>query len=70
MERLIETGVCEWHRYVDDIFVLIEPTINVVDVLNILNNFHSSIKFTSEGEAEANRSLRFLDVRNTRSLGR
>jgi hypothetical protein len=50
---------------VDDTFVLIELTTNVVDVLNILNNFHPSIKFTYE--VEANRSLPFLDVRVTRS---
>jgi hypothetical protein len=65
MDQLMEIGVCEWHRYVDDTFVLIEPTTNVVDVLNILNNFHPSIKFTYE--VEANRSLPFLDVRVTRS---
>ena len=65
MDQLMETGVCEWHRYVDDTFVLIEPTTNVVDVLNILNSFHPSIKFTYE--VEANRSLPFLDVRVTRS---
>ena len=65
MDQLMESGVCEWHRYVDDTFVLIEPTTNVVDVLNILNNFHPSIKFTYE--VEANRSLPFLDVRVTRS---
>jgi hypothetical protein len=46
MNQLMETGVCEWHRYVDGTFVLIEPETNVVDVLNILNNFHWSIKFT------------------------
>ena len=65
MDQLMESGVCEWHRYVDDTFVLIEPTTNVVDVLNILNSFHPSIKFTYE--VEANRSLPFLDVRVTRS---
>jgi hypothetical protein len=51
MDQLMETGVCEWHRYVDDTFVLIEPTTNVVDVLNILNNFHPSIELTDEVEA-------------------
>jgi hypothetical protein len=65
MDQLMEIGVCEWHRYVDDTFVLIEPTTNVVDVLSILNSFHPSIKFTYE--VEANRSLPFLDVRVTRS---
>ena len=32
MDEFMEIGVCEWHRYVDDTFVLIEPTTNVVDV--------------------------------------
>ena len=65
MDELMKIGVCEWHRYVDDTFVLIEPTTNVVDVLNILNSFHPSIQFTYE--VEASRSLPFLDVRVTRS---
>jgi hypothetical protein len=65
MDQLMETVVCEWHHYVDNNFVLIEPTTNVVDLSNILNNFHPSIKFTNE--IEANRSLPFLDVRVTRS---
>jgi hypothetical protein len=43
LDRLMEIGVCEWHRYVDDRFVFIEPTINVSDVLHILNNFHPFI---------------------------
>jgi hypothetical protein len=41
-----EIDVSEWHIYVDDIFVLIEPTTNESDILHILNNFHPSIKLT------------------------
>ena len=65
MDRLEQKGVREWHRYVDDTFVLVEPDTNIQDVLDILNGFHSSIKFTFEFE-EAN-SLPFLDVRVSRS---
>ncbi|CAF1663857.1 unnamed protein product [Adineta ricciae] len=61
MDQLKQSGVCEWHRYVDDTFVLLEPTTNVADVLTILNNFHASIKFTYE--LEKDHSLPFLDVR-------
>jgi hypothetical protein len=39
MDRLMDMGVCEWHRYVDDTFVLIELTTNVFDVLHILKNY-------------------------------
>jgi hypothetical protein len=46
LDRLLDIGVCEWHKFVDDTFVLIEPTANVSDVLHILNNFHLSIEFT------------------------
>jgi alpha-glucosidase (family GH31 glycosyl hydrolase) len=35
----MKIGVCEWHRYISDIFVLIELTTNVSDVLHILNNY-------------------------------
>ena len=50
MNQLEQVGVCEWHRYVDDTFVLLRPNTNIDDVLNILNGFHSSIKFTHEVE--------------------
>jgi hypothetical protein len=65
IDQMMKTRVCDWHRYVDNTFVLIEPTTNVVGVLNILNNFRPSIEFTDE--VEANRSVPFLDVRVTRS---
>jgi hypothetical protein len=68
MDRLMDIGVCEWHRYVDDTFVLIEPSTNITDALHILNNFHPSIKFTYE--VETDQSLPFLDVKVTRSSER
>ena len=65
MDRLEQKGVREWHRYVDDTFVLVEPDTNVQDVLDILNGFHPSIKCTFEVEESG--SLPFLDVRVSRS---
>ncbi|CAM4979264.1 unnamed protein product [Rotaria socialis] len=66
MDRLVKSGVCEWFRYVDDTFILIEPNTNINDLLNILNTFHPSISFTHEVERDG--SLSFLDVCVTRSL--
>ncbi|CAF1614524.1 unnamed protein product [Adineta ricciae] len=60
MDRLRQSGVCEWHRYVDDTFVLLEPSTVVQDVLNVLNSFHPDIKFTHEDEKD--QRLSFLDV--------
>jgi hypothetical protein len=41
-------GVYEWHRYVDNTFALVQLDTNVVNILAILNSFHSSIKFIYE----------------------
>jgi hypothetical protein len=68
MERLMEIGACEWHKYVDDAYTLIVPTTNVSDVFHILNNFYPSIKFTYEVETDY--SFPFLDVKITRSSER
>ncbi|CAF1510868.1 unnamed protein product, partial [Adineta steineri] len=65
MDDLKKIGVCEWFRYVDDTFVLIEPKTKVEKVLEKLNNFHPSIQFTPQ--VEKNYSLPFLDVWITRS---
>ncbi|CAF2546841.1 unnamed protein product [Rotaria sp. Silwood2] len=65
MDRLLQLGVCEWHRYVDDIFVLINPGVNVDNISSILNNFHLSINFTHK--LEHNDKLEFLDVQLIRS---
>jgi hypothetical protein len=48
-KKTVKTKILyEWHRYVDDTFTLIEPTVDIEDILNVLNNFHESIKFTCE----------------------
>ena len=36
MEQVEQIGVCEWHRYVDDTVVLLEPDTNIDDVLHVL----------------------------------
>jgi hypothetical protein len=65
MNQLRQSGVCEWYRYVDDTFVLLEPTAAVQDILKILNNFHPSIKFTHEDEKD--QCLSFLDAQVIRT---
>ena len=65
MNNLEQAGVCEWHRYVDNTFVLLRPDTNIDDVLNILNGFHPSIKFTHEVEKDG--TIAFLDVKVIRS---
>lgn len=65
MDKLMQAGVYEWHRYVDDTFVLIDPNTKVEDILSILNEFHLSIKFTHK--IEENDRLEFLDVQVIRS---
>jgi hypothetical protein len=66
MEQLEKIGVCEWHRYVDDTFVLLEPGTNIDDVLHVLNEFQPSIKFTHEPEKD--NTIVFLDVQVIRTL--
>ena len=65
MDKLKQIGVQEWFRYVDDTFVLLNPNTSIDNVLNILNEFHPSIKFTHE--PEENNSIPFLDVRVLRT---
>ncbi|CAF2030590.1 unnamed protein product, partial [Rotaria magnacalcarata] len=60
MEQLKMIGIHHWYRFVDDTFVLMNPTTNIDDVLVVLNSFHESIKFTRE--VEKKNSLSFLDV--------
>lgn len=53
-----------WMRYVDDIFAIVKK--NELDILlNILNQQHTSIKFTIE--TEINNKLPFLDLLLTRN---
>ena len=67
MERLEQIGVCEWHRYVDDTFVLLKPGINIDDVLpHVLNEFQPSLQFTHEPEKD--NTMTFLDVQVIRTL--
>ncbi|CAF4267577.1 unnamed protein product [Rotaria sp. Silwood2] len=63
MDRLTQSDVCEWYRYVDDTFVVINKDANVNNILSILNEFHPSIKFTRK--IEDNDKLEFLDVQPT-----
>ncbi|CAF4709196.1 unnamed protein product, partial [Rotaria sp. Silwood2] len=65
MDKLTELGVCEWYRYVDDTFVLINKDANVDNILSILNDFHPSIKLTRK--IEDNDKLKFLDIQVIRS---
>ena len=65
MDDLKRIGVCEWHRYVDDTFVLLRPDTNIDDIFSLLYNFHPSIKFTHE--LENNGSIAFLDTKVIRS---
>jgi hypothetical protein len=68
MDIIEEYGVEVWLRYVDDIFILIRDKDKALELLNKLNFFHPSIKFTYEPEKSTNETndtfeLPFLDVR-------
>ena len=56
-----------WHRYVDDVFSIVHKD-KIMDVLNILNNQYTSIKFTHE--TEVNGKLPFLDLMLNRVQGK
>ena len=59
MDSLMQQGVCEWYRYVDDTFVLVNSDTDVVNILAIFNDFHASIK----GRGETARYARRLAVK-------
>ena len=62
-KRLIPTmmdKIALWYRYVDDTFSFIRKG-EVENVIQVLNSFHESIKFTFEKESD--NSLSFLDVK-------
>ena len=56
----LEESISLWYRYVDDTFTMIRKG-HVEAVLDRLNGFHPSIKFTFE--KEINQSIAFLDVK-------
>ena len=56
----LEGSVALWHRYVDDTFTIIKKE-KVEEVLERLNSFHDSIKFTYEKEKDG--IISFLDVK-------
>ena len=56
----LEDTVSLWYRYVDDTFTFIKKGC-VESVLERLNSFHPSIKFTFEKEVDG--SIAFLDVK-------
>jgi hypothetical protein len=61
IEELIEIDVSEWHRYVDDTFVLVDSRTKPNVILSILKKFHLSNKFIHQHAI--NNSLLLLGVR-------
>ena len=61
MKELEELGIKNWHRFVDDIFAIVESKEEANSILIFLNTLHSNIKLTMETE-EKNIS-NFLDVK-------
>ena len=51
--------LCNWKRYVDDIYVYVSPE-KVDFILTKLNSYHPNIQFTFE--LEKNKQITFLDV--------
>ncbi|CAF4227154.1 unnamed protein product, partial [Rotaria sordida] len=65
MDKLTQSGVCEWYQYADATFIFINKDANVNNILSILNDFHPSIKFTRK--IEDNDKLEFLHIQVIRS---
>ena len=61
----LQDRISLWYRYVDDTFSFIRKGC-VDDVLEVLNSFHASIKFTFEKERD--NTLSFLDVKVIKKL--
>ncbi|CAF0949469.1 unnamed protein product [Didymodactylos carnosus] len=59
-------GIRYWRRYVDDIFVMIDPITDTKDLTRMINLTHPSIQFTCEIE-NLEKQLPFLDVLITRT---
>lgn len=49
-----------WFRYVDDIFGIVDNTLDVHNFLNYINNIYPSVKFTYENEVD--KKIHFLDL--------
>ena len=60
ISKLKALGVISWHRYVDDVFAVVENDTCHLNILDILNSIHKNIDFTIE--EEQNNSLPFLDA--------
>ena len=43
-------GIIHWKRYVDDTFVLVDPKLNIEDILPTICGFHPCVQFTHEEE--------------------
>ena len=56
-----------YHRYVDDIFVLMYTEENLISFLNYMNTKHPNMSFTHE--IEENDAIPFLDIRVYRLNG-
>ena len=65
MNKLEDSGVVFWKRYVDDTFVIIRDNTDADRLNDILNQVHPAIQFTKEEEKDF--SLPFLDIRITRN---
>jgi hypothetical protein len=68
INQMMKMDVCESHHFADNNFVPMESTNNISDVLNMLHNFHSPIKFTYD--VETDRCLEFLNDKFIRSFER
>ena len=65
MEKLIELGVQNWMRFVDDVFSTLVKESCKDAILKYLNEQHPNIKFTIESEEK--QQLPFLDAKVTRT---
>ena len=63
----LEDNIKLWYRYVDDTFTIIRKG-KVEEVLEKLNGFHESIKFTYEKEKDG--VISFLDVKIITKMNR
>ena len=43
-------GIIHWKRYVDDTFVLVDPELDIKNILPTLSSFHPCVQFTHEEE--------------------